>query len=120
MDQPSKDLSTVASPKDVMYNDLDPETAGRMEKALLPHAFTAFSSPITRSAWADPVLDGRRAFLKCTQDQAIPPLLQDMFVERSGVQWLVRDLEASHGAPVSKSEEVVRLISEIWKLWAQQ
>ena len=101
-----------------MYNDLDPETAGIMEKALLPHAYTTFSSPTPPSAWAETALEGRRAFLKCTQDRALPPFLQDMFLESSGVQWLIRDLNASHGAFVSKPQEVAKLVCEIWKLWA--
>ena len=103
-----------------MYNDLDPETAGITEKALLPHAYTAFSSPASPSAWAETALDGRRAFLKCTQDRTIPPFLQDKFLESSGVQWLTRDLDASHGAFVSKSKKVAKLVCEIWKVWALQ
>ena len=91
-----------------------------MEKALLPHAFTAFSSPVSRSAWAETALSGRRAYIKCTQDLALPPSLQDMFVDRSGVQWLVKDLDASHSAFVSKPEELAKLVCEIWEVWALQ
>ena len=84
-----------------------------MEEALLPHAMLAFESPAPPAAWAEPAYAGNLAFLRCTQDAALPTFLQDLFIQRSGVQWTVKDIEASHSAYASKTEEVVKLVEEL-------
>lgn len=84
-----------------------------MEGALLPHAMLAFESPAPHAAWAEPAYAKRIVFVRCTQDAALPTFLQDLFVQRSGVEWIVKDIEASHSAYVSKTEEVVKLVEEL-------
>ena len=84
-----------------------------MEDALLPHAMLAFESPAPPAAWAEPAYARKLAFLRCTQDAALPTFLQDLFVQRSGVEWTVKDIEASHSAYGSKPEEVVKLVEEL-------
>lgn len=44
------------------------------------------------------------------QDQALPPFLQDMFMEKSGVEWKVKNIEASHSPFASKPEELVKIL----------
>ena len=92
---------------------MSPEIAKQMEDALLPHAMLAFESPAPPAAWAEPAYAGKLAFLRCTQDAALPTFLQDLFIQRSGVEWTVKDIEASHSAYASKTEEVVKLVEEL-------
>ena len=84
-----------------------------MEEALLPHAILAFESPAPPAAWAEPAYAGKLAFLRCTQDAALPAFLQDLFVQRSGVGWTVKDVDASHSAFLSKPEEIAKLVEEL-------
>ena len=76
----------------------------------------ALDSKAPPAAWAQPEFAGRIAFLRCMQDQALPPFLQDMFMEKSGVAWKVKDIEASHSPFASKPAEMVEILGE----WAQE
>ena len=73
----------------------------------------AFDSPAPPMAWADPEFIGKIAFIRCMKDQALPPFLQDMFMEKSGVEWKVKDIEASHSAYASKPGEVANILGEL-------
>ncbi len=49
------------------------------------------------------------------QDYALPPVLQDMFMQKSGVEWKVKDIEASHSPFASKPEETVQILEDFVK-----
>ena len=51
-------------------------------------------------------------YIRCMRDQAFPPFLQDRFLEDSGVEWKVKDVEASHSPFASKPEELVEIFVE--------
>ncbi len=72
----------------------------------------AFDSPAPPAAWADPNFAGKIAFIRCMQDQALPPFLQDMFMEKSGVEWKMKDIESSHSPFASKPEELVTMLAD--------
>lgn len=112
-DNPSPGLSVVGTAGATLYGDVSPKVAKEMEDALLPHAILAFESPAPPAAWAEPAYAGKLGFLRCTQDAALPTFVQDLFVQRSGVEWIVKDIEASHSAFLSKPEEVVMLVEEL-------
>ena len=46
------------------------------------------------------------------QDKGLPPQVQDMFMERSGTQWIVKDIEASHSAYASQTQKVTEILLE--------
>ncbi|KAL8782578.1 MAG: hypothetical protein Q9213_005256 [Squamulea squamosa] len=105
-DTPSEGMATISPAAETLFNDVDKNTAARLSAELLPHAMLAFDSPAPPAAWAGPTYDGRRAFLRCLQDQALPTFIQDMFVQKSGVDWDVKDIDAGHCAYISRLEEV--------------
>ena len=72
----------------------------------------ALESPTSTPAWADSAFEKRRLFIRSMQDQALPAFVQDMIVQRSGVQWVVKDVDAGHSAWASQTEKVAALISE--------
>lgn len=45
--------------------------------------------------------------------QALPPFLQDMFIEKSGVQWAVKEVEAGHSAWASRPKEIVHELQSL-------
>ena len=79
----------------------------------------AFDSPAPAMAWADPDFVGKIAYIRCMKDQALPPFLQDMFLEKSGVEWEVKDLEASHSPYASKPEELADILGELAQQFAE-
>lgn len=117
-DKPSEGLCTVSSPIESFYQDVDPGTANSLVGSLRPHAMLAFVSPTGNPAWAEPAFENKLAYLRCTQDQAIPAALQDNVIERSGVRWMVRDIDAGHSPWVSKPKEVVEAIIEFAEQFA--
>lgn len=70
----------------------------------------AFDSPAPPAAWKEAEFAGKLTFVRCMQDQALPPFLQDMFMEKSGVEWKVKNIEASHSPFASKPEELVKIL----------
>lgn len=72
----------------------------------------ALDSPAPPGAWADPDFAGKIAFIRCMQDQALPPFLQDMFIEKSGAEWKVKDIESSHSPFASKPEELATMLGD--------
>ena len=110
--QPSQELCTIKGARDVLFNDLDEIETERLTKLLRPTSMHAFDSPAPPAAWADPDFAGKIAFIRCMQDQALPPFLQDMFMEKSGVEWKVKDIESSHSPFVSKPEDLVTMLAD--------
>ncbi len=100
---------------ETLYNDVDPDTANDLAASLLPHATLAFESPAPPPAWAEPAFEGKIAFLRCTQDQALPTFLQDLFVQRSGVKWIVKDIDAGHSPWASKPKETSAMVIDFAK-----
>jgi len=86
--------------------------------ALQPQGLLAVESPAAAPAWAEASFSGRLAFLRCTQDQALPPFLQDMFVNKSGAQWDVKEIEAGHSPWASKPADVVKYVESWATEWA--
>ena len=87
--------------------------AESLAAALDPHASLVFESPAPASAWAEPAYQGKLAYLRLTQDRASPPVLQDFLLQRSGVEWIVKEIESGHSPFASKPSEVVETISEL-------
>ena len=83
-----------------------------------PHAMLAFASPAPAPAWAEPAFEGRRAYIRTEQDACLPAMLQDSWIETSGVEWAVKNVNAAHTAFVSKADEVAGLVVQFAKEWA--
>ena len=111
--QPSEGLCVASPAIETFYNDVEKDTAESLAASLLPHAMLAFSSPAPASAWAQPAFQGKLAFVKCLKDNALPPFLQDMFVERSGVKWAIKEVDTGHSPWVSKPKETAEIMVDL-------
>ena len=108
MHQPTVGLCQTERLVEVFYDDLDPANVEYILVTLRPHAFTALESPAPTQAWAETAFKGRLAFLRCTKDQASPISTQDALMQRSGVEWLVKDVAGSHFALLSQVDDVTQ------------
>ena len=111
--QPSEGLCTVSIPIEIFYHDVDPATAESLAASLDPQASLVFTSTAPAPAWAEPAYQGKLAYLRCTDDRASPPPLQDLFWQRSGADWIVKDMDSSHSPFATKPTEVVELVLEL-------
>ena len=95
-----------------MFNDVEQSEADRLAGLLRPHSLRAFDSSAPPAAWKEPEFAGKLVYIRCLRDQALPPVLQDMFMENSGVEWKVKELDTSHSPFASKPEELVKILVE--------
>ena len=106
-------LAGLQGARDAFFNDLDDEQAAPLVKSLLPHSMRVFDSSAPTPAWAEEDYAGKIAFIRCSADQAVPPLAQDKFIENSGVEWNVRAIESAHSPYISQPQNVVNVLSEV-------
>ncbi|KAL9626470.1 MAG: hypothetical protein Q9204_007275 [Flavoplaca sp. TL-2023a] len=107
---PSEGMCIASPAIETFFHDVDEHTASRLATALVPQAMLALESPAPPQAWAETAYEGRRAYLKCLLDRALPPFIQDKFVKDSGVTWDVRDVDAGHEPHLSQLEKVYEMI----------
>lgn len=103
----------VSDPAAVFYEDVSEPLTAESCASLLPHSMTALMSPSPPSAWADPEYAGRRAYIRCAQDRAIPAFAQDLMVQHSGVEWVVKELDGSHSPFLSRPAELAGCLAKL-------
>ncbi|RYP13851.1 hypothetical protein DL767_010540 [Monosporascus sp. MG133] len=108
--KPSKGLALIEPAMDVLYNDCDAALAPELDKFMNPHALLAFETKPTAPAWADEAFNGRRAYIRTLNDCCNPVSLQDMWLEKSKVEWDVVDLESGHMPFVSQPEALAKQV----------
>ncbi|CAG9974910.1 unnamed protein product [Clonostachys byssicola] len=101
------------APPEAFFHDCSPKQIAVVSGALKPHSKKSLTSPITTIGWRDSAYDGCRAYIRCSQDKALLIEVQDMFVERSGVQWVVKTLDSSHSPFISMPRELTVAVQEI-------
>lgn len=99
--------------KDILYNDCDQSLVPALEKEMRPHALLAFETKPSAPAWADEGFNGRRAYVRTSDDACNPAILQDAWLEKSKVQWEVTDLKTGHMPFVSQPETLAALIVKL-------
>jgi len=78
----------------------------------------ALSTPTESSAaWASPVFDGHRAYIRCANDHCIPDFVQDGMMVGTGVDWDVYRFDASHSPFLSQPEKLAETIVGLAKNW---
>jgi hypothetical protein len=87
--------------------------AKEAEAMLLPQAIAAFTSVVPAPGWQESEFDQRRAYICCTEDATLPIEVQDMMVQQSGVEWIVRDFATSHSPFMSKPEETAGCLVDL-------
>jgi hypothetical protein len=115
--QPSKGLAIIEPVMETLYGDVDGQRKGEMEAAMIPHALAAFETPATAPAWKEAAFDGRRAYIRTLEDQCNPLFVQDLWIEKSGVEWETVDMRSGHCPFISQPHEVVEVCMRIVEKW---
>ncbi|PYH28366.1 alpha/beta hydrolase [Aspergillus neoniger CBS 115656] len=112
VDKPSQGLAVIEPAMDVLYNDCDRALQPELDTLMQPHALRAFETPPTAPAWAESAFDGRRAYVRTLDDCCNPALLQDIWLEKSKVEWEVVDFKAGHMPFVSQPQALAEQITK--------
>ncbi|UKZ85228.1 uncharacterized protein TrAFT101_001098 [Trichoderma asperellum] len=99
--------------KHYFYNDLSDEIAEHIIAAVKGHSGAATMSAPLAIGWRGKAYDGHHAYIRAIQDNTVPLKHQDENIARSGVEWLVKSVDASHSLFVSKTDGVVGLVAEL-------
>lgn len=70
----------------------------------------AMQSTIDVLGWKE--YQGRRGYIRCLQDNAIPLAGQDHLLSRSG-EWIVKTMDVSHSPFLSRPDQVTQTIAEM-------
>lgn len=81
----------------------------------MAQGMTSFTSPVPRASWDSDEFKGRVAFIRTINDAAIPLAVQQMMLDGTGVEWIVRDIESGHSPQLSKPEELAGILVELVK-----
>ena len=73
------------------------------------------NSPCPRATWDSDEFKGRVAFIRTTQDGAIPLAVQQLMLDGTGVDWIVRDIESGHSPQISQPEKLTAMIVDLAK-----
>ncbi|PSN71562.1 prolyl aminopeptidase-like protein [Corynespora cassiicola Philippines] len=114
---PSKGLAVIDPVMDTLYNDARLELEPKMQEGMIPHALAAFETPSTKPAWAEAEFDGRRAYIRTIYDHTIPVSVQDMWVEKTGVDWEVKDMKSGHCPFITRPDETASVCLELFAKW---
>ncbi|KAL9619793.1 MAG: hypothetical protein Q9160_005629 [Pyrenula sp. 1 TL-2023] len=115
---PSQGLAVIDPVMPTLYGDADPALAPKLEAAMRPHALAAFETPATAPAWAQSAFDGWRVFIRTIDDQCNPKTLQDIWLQKSRVQWDIVDIQSSHSPFVSRLAKIAMITIGLIKKWA--
>ena len=103
-------LFVMKDPLAKLYSDLPPLEAKCLAAKVIPQSAAVLKTPMKRAAWR--YLPS--TFVKCTEDRAILPPVQDAFIKIAGST--VKTIDSGHSAFLSHPQEVVALLEEVAKL----
>ena len=101
---------TVLDPEPVFYGDVPDPVASEAVAALQPHAKLAFMTECGMPAWAEPSYSNCCAYIRCSDDKAIPMAVQDSLLSASGVAWEVHTVASGHSPFLSCPADVAGYI----------
>lgn len=81
----------------------------------MAQGMTSFTSPIPRATWDSDEYQGRVAFIRTLNDAAIPLPVQQMMLDGTGAQWVVKDIESGHSPQISQPENLTAILIELAK-----
>lgn len=81
----------------------------------MAQGMTSFTSPIPRATWDSNEYQGRVAFIRTLNDAAIPLQVQQMMIDGSGAEWVVKDIESGHSPQISQPEKLTSILVDLAK-----
>ena len=80
---------------------------------MVNHCLTAFQSPCPVASWNEQAYEGRCAYIRTVNDQALSYEVQTMIIEGTKQEWLIRDIETGHSPQLSAPDTLSEMIIEL-------
>jgi hypothetical protein len=81
----------------------------------MAQGMTSFTSPCPRATWDSEEYKGRVAFIRTLHDSTIPLPVQQMMLDGTSAEWIVKDIESGHSPQISQPEKLTAIIVELAK-----
>lgn len=104
-------------PRHVFYTQVNDSLAAEAISWLEPQSIASFTTPSGAPAWADPAFEGRLAYWSSTSDQCLPPPVQKLSIQATGVNWTVEDFPSDHSAFLSFPSQLSQWMIGIMRSW---
>ncbi|KAF2712413.1 hypothetical protein K504DRAFT_401252 [Pleomassaria siparia CBS 279.74] len=96
-----------------LYQDVSKDLANVVAVSAMAQGMTSFTSPCPRASWDSDEYKGRVAFIRTLKDAAVPLPAQQMMLDGTGAEWIVKDIESGHSPQISQPEKLTALLVEI-------
>ncbi|KAF2118799.1 hypothetical protein BDV96DRAFT_515622 [Lophiotrema nucula] len=100
-----------------LYHDAPAELADAVAVSAMAQGMTSFTSPCPRATWDSDEYKGRVAFIRTLNDAAIPLPVQQMMLDATSVEWIVKDIESSHSPQISQPEKLTNILLGMAKVF---
>ena len=111
--QEAENMLRCPDPKPALYNDVPDKPADVAVASCMNPALSSWTSPCPAASWDQKDFQGRRAFIRTVKDQCFPYDVQNMIIEGTGQEWILRDIDAGHCPNLSHPEKLVELVVEL-------
>ncbi len=108
--QTSTGLINVVDPKQTFHADVKDPLATQAAAQIYPQSTDSFNSAPGPVYYGIEAYKNRRVYIHTSEDQALPPFAQDLFVANSGAEWDVRRMKTSHSPFLSEPAGLASLV----------
>ncbi|KAF2791057.1 hypothetical protein K505DRAFT_310276 [Melanomma pulvis-pyrius CBS 109.77] len=98
-----------------LYQDVPADLADVVGVSAMAQGMSSFNSPCPRATWDSDEYKGRVAYIRTVNDAAIPLQVQQMMIDGTGAEWIVKDIESGHSPQISQPEKLTTLLVDLAK-----
>jgi len=99
-------------PKVPLYSDVTSPLDEAAELSSISQSLTVFTSPCPLTSWHAEAFRGRCVYVRTLLDLVVPCEIQSAMLERTGKEWIVRDIATGHSPQLAAPEMLTDIILE--------
>ncbi|KAL8654427.1 MAG: hypothetical protein Q9226_003440 [Calogaya cf. arnoldii] len=103
-------------PRPFLFDDVPSVLADAATISSISQSLTSFQSPCPAATWDKEAFKGRCAYIRTVNDQALPYDVQNMMLDGTGQEWIIRDIETGHSPQLAAPGKLSSIIIEVAKL----
>ncbi|KAF2866641.1 hypothetical protein BDV95DRAFT_611692 [Massariosphaeria phaeospora] len=98
-----------------LFHDVPADMKDAVAVSAMAQGMASFTSPCPRATWDSEEFKGRVAYIRTANDAAIPLHVQQMMIDGTGVEWIVKDIESSHSPQLAQPERLTEMLVDLAK-----